>query len=73
MHFFLNLLNGGIKSAHISDGNSLEPATKKKRTSYESVSLPEGRYSVVLSYIYSVHFLLLVNNNKMLLVDNQCS
>ena len=78
MHFFLNLLNVGTKSTHISDGNSLEPATKKKRTSYESVSLPEGRYSVVLSYIYSVHFLLLVNNNfrdlniKMLLVDNQC-
>ena len=51
MHFFLNLLNVGTKSTHISDGNSLEPATKKKRTSYESVSLPEGRYSVVLSYI----------------------
>lgn len=31
----------GTKSTHISDGNSLEPATKKKRTSYESVSLPE--------------------------------
>lgn len=43
MHFFLNLLNVGTKSTHISDGNSLEPATKKKRTSYESVSLPEGR------------------------------
>ena len=63
MHFFLDLLNVGTKSTYISDGNCLEPATKKKRTSYESVSLPEGRYSVELSYIYRVHFLLLVNNN----------
>ena len=62
MYFFPNLLNVGPKSTHISDGNSLEPATKKKSSSYESVSLPEGRYSVVLSYIHSVNFLLLENN-----------
>lgn len=48
---FSESFNVGTKSTRISDGDSLEPATKKKRTSYESVSLPEGRYSVVLSYI----------------------
>ena len=55
---FSESFNVGTKSTRISDGDSLEPATKKKRTSYESVSLPEGRYSVVLSYIYSTMLLI---------------
>jgi len=54
----------GSESTNLTDDDGLEPTVKKKRTSYESVSLPEGNIiSIAHLRSYPIAFVHLVTSS----------